>query len=257
MSGEYCWLISPGMGFHMRPWTRVLYPDDSTASGRELRFIQEFFLAACSLADLIRRPRRGNTSWHDFPGKVAIQMNDTHPAFVVPELMRILLDEAHLGWNEAWGLTRETLAYTNHTLLHSSRDIVIDPDSMFDCQIKRIHAEVAASRGWYSPYWHYEHEPETRRALDSILSGEFSPDEPGIFEPLRAALLDGGDYYMHLADLRSYLKADADLVELYDDRRRWAERAMLNIAASGKFSSDRSVAEYAAEIWRAQPCPAP
>src|SRR5512144_130895 len=97
--------------------TRVLYPDDSTSMGQALRFVQEFFLVACSLADLVRRFRRSNTEWSALPGKVAIQLNDTHPALAVPELMRILLDEARLGWDEAWDLTRQTLAYTNHTLL--------------------------------------------------------------------------------------------------------------------------------------------
>src|SRR5438128_12522932 len=97
--------------------TRVLYPDDSTTQGQELRFVQEYFLVACALADLIRRFRRSNSDWSALPEKVAIQLNDTHPALAVPELMRILLDEAHLGWDQAWDLTQRTLAYTNHTLL--------------------------------------------------------------------------------------------------------------------------------------------
>ena len=85
--------------------TRVLYPDDSTSMGQGLRFVQEYFLVACSLADLVRRFRRGNTDWSQFPEKAAIQLNDTHPAMAVPELMRILLDDAHLGWDEAWDIT--------------------------------------------------------------------------------------------------------------------------------------------------------
>ena len=97
--------------------TRVLYPDDSTNMGRALRFVQEYFLVACSLADLIRRFRRSNGDWNELPAKLAIQLNDTHPAMAVPELMRILLDEGRLGWDVAWDLTRKTLAYTNHTLL--------------------------------------------------------------------------------------------------------------------------------------------
>ena len=76
--------------------TRVLYPDDSTSKGQGLRFLQEYFLVACSLADIVRRYRRGNTHWSGLADKVAIQLNDTHPAMAVPELMRILLDEAHL-----------------------------------------------------------------------------------------------------------------------------------------------------------------
>src|SRR5262245_34371083 len=97
--------------------TRVLYPDDSTSMGQALRFVQEYFLVACSLADLVRRFRRSNADWSALPGKVAIQLNDTHPSLAVPELMRILLDEAGLGWGQAWDFTRQTLAYTNHTLL--------------------------------------------------------------------------------------------------------------------------------------------
>jgi len=97
--------------------TRVLYPDDSTSMGEALRFVQEYFLVACSLTDLVRRFRRGNADWNTFPDKVAIQLNDTHPTMAVPELMRILLDDAHLGWDQAWDLTQRALAYTNHTLL--------------------------------------------------------------------------------------------------------------------------------------------
>lgn len=97
--------------------TRVLYPDDSTSQGQGLRFVQEYFLVACSLADLVRRFRRTNDDWRMLADKVAVQLNDTHPAMAVPELMRILLDAAHLGWDEAWQITQSALAYTNHTLL--------------------------------------------------------------------------------------------------------------------------------------------
>src|SRR5271169_1339060 len=97
--------------------TRVLYPDDSTERGQRLRFVQEYFLVACSLGDLVRRFRHSNADWDTFPEKVAIQLNDTHPTTAVPELMRLLLDDAHLGWDQAWDITQRTLAYTNHTLL--------------------------------------------------------------------------------------------------------------------------------------------
>jgi starch phosphorylase len=97
--------------------TRVLYPDDSTLAGQALRFVQQYFLVSCSLADIVARFRRNNDAWSALPDKVAIQLNDTHPAMAVAELMRILLDQAHLGWDEAWDLTVRTLAYTNHTLL--------------------------------------------------------------------------------------------------------------------------------------------
>jgi starch phosphorylase len=546
--------------------TRVLYPDDSTSLGKGLRFVQEYFLVACSLADLIRRFRRTN-DWSALPAKVAIQLNDTHPALAVPELLRILLDEAGLGWDHAWDLTRSSLAYTNHTLLpealekwplaifedllprhleiiheinrrllddvrrrypgddgraartslieegpeklvrmanvaivgsHSTNGVAaihsellrsttvkdlaelfperfgnktngvtprrwlllanpalaktitecigegwitdlsrleelkplaedaafreafrgtkraaksafaqwlstslgwkVDPDTIFDSQIKRIHEykrqllnalrivvlynrlrtnpglavpprtfffagkaapayhlakviikfinnlaavvdgdpavrgrikvvflpeycvtqaerlipasdvsnqistagyeasgtsnmkfmmngaltlgtrdgatiemaeeageenfflfgltaeEVAASRPWYSPRWHYDNEPEVRAALDLIFSNHFSRTEPGIFEPLREVLL-GRDHYMHLADLGSYLEADRNLCDLYADPDAWARKAILNVASSGKFSSDRTIAQYAAEIWDVTPCP--
>ena len=548
--------------------TRVLYPDDSTSMGQALRFIQEYFLVACSLADLVRRFRRRNGDWSALPEKVAIQLNDTHPSLAVPELMRILLDNAHLPWDQAWDLTRRALAYTNHTLLpealekwpvawfelllprhleivyeinrrlldevrarypggdgrvarvslieegpsrhvrmanlaivgsHSTNGVAaihsnllrtvtvkdlaemfpdrfnnktngvtprrwlllanpalaramsgaigdgwvtdlgrlaklapladdksfrdafrrakreaksefaewiaatcgetVDPDTIFDSQVKRIHAykrqllnalrivvlynrlranpklemaprtfffagkaapayhlaklviklinnlagtldgdpavggrlkvvflpdycvsqaehlipasdvsnqistagyeasgtsnmkfmmngaltlgtrdgatiemaeeggeenfflfgltaqQVADSRGWYSPHWHYDNEPETRAALDLIFSDHFSRNEPGVFAPLRDTLLTGGDHYMHLADLTSYLEADRRLCELYADPDVWARKAILNVAGSGKFSSDRTIAEYAADIWKAKPCP--
>jgi starch phosphorylase len=548
--------------------TRVLYPDDSTIRGQGLRFVQEYFLVACSLADLVRRFRRTNGDWNALPDKVAIQLNDTHPAVAVPELMRILLDEVRLGWDQAWDLTRRTLAYTNHTLLpealekwplawfeillprhleiifeinrrlldavqrrfpgdegrvvrtslveegpskhvrmanlaivgsHSTNGVAaihsallrtvtvkdlaemfperfsnktngvtprrwlqlanpaltrliteaigeawitdlgelarlkplaedrgfreafgaakraaksafadwlrstsgqtVDRLTIFDSQVKRIHEykrqllnalrivvlynrlrekptlemtprtflfagkaapayhlakliikllnnlaatidadpvvrgrlkvvflpeycvslaerlipatdvsnqistagyeasgtsnmkfmmngaltigtrdgatiemaqeageenfflfgltakQVAGSRGWYNPHWHYDNQPEIRAALDLIFSDHFSRDEPGIFSPMRETLLTHGDYYMHLADLASYLQADANLCALYADPDAWARKAILNVASSGKFSSDRTIAEYATDIWHVKPCP--
>ncbi|HMD06493.1 MAG TPA: glycogen/starch/alpha-glucan phosphorylase, partial [Candidatus Acidoferrum sp.] len=550
--------------------TRVLYPDDSDFRGQALRLLQEYFLVACSLADAVRRFQRSNSDWRLFAEKVAIQMNDTHPALSVPELMRILVDQEHLGWDEAWDITQKTLAYTNHTLLpealekwpvawfeemlprqfeiiyeinrrflgdvrrqfpgdedriqrvslieegvgkkvrmanlavvgsHSTNGVaaihsdllrkttlkdlteiyperfnnktngvtprrwlllcnpelsrlitdaigdgwisdlselsklkafvadkgfcddflkakrsakrkfcdwlrwstgqVLDPDANFDSQVKRIHEykrqllnalrivvlynrlredpgldmyprtfffagkaapayklakliikfinnlagtidgdpavrgrlkvvflpeycvslaehlipasdvsnqistagyeasgtsnmkfmmngaltigtrdgatiemaaeageenfflfgltaeQVIGSRAWYNPNWHYEHEPETRNALDLIFSDYFSRNEPGVFAPLRDMLLTHGDHYMHLADLKSYLEADEQLRALYADPDEWARKAILNVAGSGKFSSDRTIAEYAAEIWNVQPCPVP
>jgi starch phosphorylase len=549
--------------------TRVLYPDDSDFRGQALRLLQEYFLVACSLADAVRRFRHGNLDWHSFPEKAAFQMNDTHPALAVPELMRILVDQEQLGWDDAWGITQNTLAYTNHTLLpealekwpvawfgdllprqleviheinrrflgdvrrlfpadegrvqrvslieegaarkvrmahlavvgshsingvaqiHSNllrettlKDLaeiyperfnnktngvtprrwlllcnpglsqlithaigsgwigdlselsklkafvadkafrddfwkakrsakqkfcdwfkwstgqVLDPDAIFDCQIKRIHEykrqllnavrivvlynrlrqnpdldmqprifffagkaapayrlakliikfinnlagtidgdpavrgrlkvvflpeycvslaehlipasdvsnqistagyeasgtsnmkfmmngaltigtrdgatiemaaeageenfflfgltakEVADSRGWYNPQWHYEHEPETREALNLIFSDYFSRNEPEVFAPFRDMLLTH-DHYMHLADLKSYLNADERLHASYADPDEWASKAILNVAGSGKFSSDRTIGEYATEIWNVQACPVP
>jgi starch phosphorylase len=550
--------------------TRVLYPDDSTSKGQALRFVQEYFLVACSLADIVRRFRVNNQDWNAFPDKVAIQLNDTHPTMSVPELMRILLDDAHLGWDQAWDITLRTLAYTNHTLLpealekwpvewfqrvaprlleiiyeinrrllddvrkkypgdegkvsrisliedgpvhrvrmanlaivgsHSTNGVAaihskllrtmtvkdlaemfpqrfnnktngvtprrwlllcnpplarsitdaigdgwitdlsqlsklkpladdkafraaflkaqhemksqfaswlkatsgvtVDPQNIFDSQVKRIHEykrqllnclrivvlynrlrenpnlsmpprtfffagkaapayqlakliikfinnlagtidgdpavkgrlqvqflpdyrvslaeriipasdvsnqistagyeasgtsnmkfmmngaltigtrdgatiemaeeagednlflfgltaqQVADSRGWYNPHWHYDHDPETRAALDMISSDYFSRYEPGIFAPLRDTLLTNGDFYMHLADLKSYLDADKRLCDLYANPDAWARKAIWNVASSGKFSSDRSISEYTSDIWKVAPCPVP
>src|SRR4029077_16980655 len=115
--------------------------------------------------------------------------------------------------------------------------------------------QVLNSRGRYSPVWHYENEPETRAALDLIFNDHFSRDELGIFTPIRETLLERGDYYMHLADLTSYAQAQQRLGELYADQDAWTRKAIINVASSGKFSSDRTIAEYAAGIWNATPCP--
>lgn len=548
--------------------TRVLYPDDSTQRGRSLRFLQEYFLVRCSLADIIARFRRRGNDWSVLPDKVAIQLNDTHPAMAVPELMRILLDEAKLSWDNAWDLTTRTLAYTNHTLLpealekwpvelfeallprhleiifevnrrflndfqlkhpedssrlrqvslieegnerkvrmahlaivgsHSTNgvaeihskllrtktvpefaelfperfnnktngvtprrwllqanpnlahlitetvgagwetntallrkidplakeaefqarflaakrsaktrfvdwikktaDISLDPDTLFDVQIKRIHEykrqllnaiqvviwynrlletpnldvpprtvlfagkaapayhlakviiklitsiarvvnsnpmmrnklqvaflpnysctlaeylipasdvseqistagfeasgtsnmkfmmngaitlgtrdganieiaeevgeenafmfgltsdQVLNNRALYNPHWHYENEPETKAALDMIFGNYFSADEPGIFEPIRETLLTKGDYFMHLADLTEYVSTQSMVAKLFQTQNAWAEKAIHNVARSGKFSSDRTIEQYAHEIWDVKPCP--
>ena len=117
--------------------------------------------------------------------------------------------------------------------------------------------QVAASRSSYDPRWHYDNEPETRAALDLIFSDYFSRNEPGVFAPLRDILLTSGDYYMHLADLSSYCQAQEAAGALYANPGQWARKAILNIASSGKFSSDRTIAEYAREIWKVEPCPIP
>ncbi len=550
--------------------TRVLYPDDSTVAGQALRFLQEYFLVCSSLGDIAARFRRTNADWHALPDKVAIQLNDTHPAMAVAELMRILMDTASLGWDDAWNLTVRTLGYTNHTLLpealekwpvrffelvcprlleiifeinrrflddvrqrfpgddarmgrmslieeaparqvrmanlaivgtHSINGVarihsdllrrhvvsdfaemfpdrfnnktngvtprrwlltanpplakfiteaigdgwvtdmsklrkllpladdaafrarfrqanqvakdrfaawlkastgqIVDPTTIFDSQIKRIHEykrqllnalhiiilynrlraspdsagprrtcffagkaapayklakliikfinniaaavdadpvtrkhlqvvflpnynvtlaerlipatdiseqistagyeasgtsnmkfmmngaltigtrdgatiemaeeageenfflfglsaeEVADSRSWYHPQWHMDHEPATRQAIEQIQANHFSPNEPGIFTPILDALLVRGDFYMHLADLTSYTETHERIGKLYADAEAWSRKAIINIACSGKFSSDRTIQEYCREIWHAEPCPVP
>jgi len=98
---------------------------------------------------------------------------------------------------------------------------------------------------------------EARAALDLIFSNHFSRYEPGVFEPLRETLLTHGDHFMHLADLKAYLEADRQLLALYARPDEWARKAVVNIASSGRFSSDRTIAEYASEIWDVKPCPVP
>ncbi|HEY6253966.1 MAG TPA: glycogen/starch/alpha-glucan family phosphorylase, partial [Candidatus Angelobacter sp.] len=97
--------------------SRVLYPSDSVMSGKELRLLQEYFLVACSLQDIVRKYQAGHSGFDDFPAKVAVQMNDTHPSLCVAELMRLLVDEHEISWERAWQITQATLGYTNHTLL--------------------------------------------------------------------------------------------------------------------------------------------
>src|SRR5918997_1739315 len=97
--------------------SKVLYPSDSVKAGRELRLVQEYFLVSCALRDIIRRYTANHSSFDDFPAKVAIQLNDTHPALAVAELMRMLIDEQELPWKSAWEITQATMGYTNHTLL--------------------------------------------------------------------------------------------------------------------------------------------
>jgi len=113
--------------------------------------------------------------------------------------------------------------------------------------------QVNETRGWYNPQWHYDNDPETRAALDLIAANHFSENEPGVFNPILDALLQG-DHYLHLADLKSYSDAHARLGELYADQEAWCRKAVLNIATSGKFSSDRTISEYARAIWHAEPC---
>jgi starch phosphorylase len=115
--------------------------------------------------------------------------------------------------------------------------------------------QVVNNRAWYSPYWHYEHEPEVRAALDLVFSDHFSPNEQGVFEPLRRLLLNDGDYYMHLADLTSYVAATKSVESLYLDPEAWTHKAILNVAHAGKFSSDRTIHEYANDIWHVGACP--
>ena len=97
--------------------SKILYPSDAGAAGRELRLLQEYFFVACAVRDIARRFFGRGEDAHDFPSRVAIQLNDTHPALAVAELMRLFIDQQELSWESAWEITRATVAYTNHTLM--------------------------------------------------------------------------------------------------------------------------------------------
>ena len=105
---------------HSENVSRVLYPDDSTPSGRELRLHQEYFFVSASVQDLLRRYLRQHSTFDELSAKVSIHLNDTHPVLAIPELMRLLLDEHHLPWADAWRLCQGVFSYTNHTLMHEA-----------------------------------------------------------------------------------------------------------------------------------------
>jgi starch phosphorylase len=120
--------------------SKVLYPNDETEAGKELRLIQQYFFSACSLKDIIRRYKRAHgDNWSRVSSQVVIQLNDTHPAIAIPELMRILLDRAELDWDTAWEISSKTFAYTNHTLLPEALEKW--PARMFEKILPR-HLEI-------------------------------------------------------------------------------------------------------------------
>lgn len=97
--------------------TEVLYPDDSNYEGRLLRVQQEYFFSSAGVQSIVRYFKQLKLDWSLFPDKIAIHINDTHPTLAIPELMRILLDEEELTWDQAWEITKKTVSYTNHTIL--------------------------------------------------------------------------------------------------------------------------------------------
>ena len=128
----------------------------------------------------------------------------------------------------------------------------VGPENFFLFGLKAEEVEEQRRSG-YDPFRFYESDPELKRALDQIASGRFSPGEPRLFAPIADALLRGGDYFLVLADYRSYVDTQAKVDELYSDKDQWTRRTILNTANMGKFSSDRAVMEYAREIWHVQP----
>ena len=117
--------------------TRYLYPDDSTYDGRRMRLIQEYFMTSAGVQSIVRHYKKTGMDIHDFGQKIAIHINDTHPAVAVAELMRILVDEEGLEWNEAWVITRSTIAYTNHTIMPEALEKW--PVDMFRTLLPRVY----------------------------------------------------------------------------------------------------------------------
>ena len=109
--------------------------------------------------------------------------------------------------------------------------------------------EIAAERSTYNPWTFYHSSPSVRGVVDALTSNRFSADEPGLFQPIVASLLEQGDFYFNLADFDSYVAAQERVSGDFQNPSLWAEKAILNVARSGKFTSDRTVAEYAREIW--------
>ena len=127
--------------------TKFLYPDDSTYDGRRMRLIQEYFLVSAGVQSIVRHYKKAGLNIHDFAKKIAIHINDTHPALCVAELMRILVDEEGLEWNEAWAITKNTMAYTNHTIMPEALEKW--PVEMFKTLLPRIYMIVdEINRRW-------------------------------------------------------------------------------------------------------------
>ncbi|MBR1920967.1 MAG: glycogen/starch/alpha-glucan phosphorylase, partial [Kiritimatiellae bacterium] len=161
--------------------TKVLYPNDNTMQGKELRLRQQYFFVACSLRDILRRFRQTNDSWDALPDKVFIQLNDTHPTLVIPELMRVLVDLEGLEWDKAWDLTRRSTGYTNHTILQEALEKW--PIPMMERLLPR-HLQII-----------YE--------INGRFLQEISSRYPGDIKKLqRMSLVDeGGERYVRMANL--------------------------------------------------------
>ena len=120
--------------------TRYLYPDDSTWDGRKMRLIQEYFMTSAGVQSIVRHYKKTGMKIKDLSQKIAIHINDTHPAVAVPELMRILLDEEGLEWSEAWAITKNTIAYTNHTIMPEALETW--PMDMFKELLPRVYMVI-------------------------------------------------------------------------------------------------------------------
>ncbi len=299
--------------------SKVLYPSDAVIANKELRLVQEYFLVACAVRDIVRRFQRNHSTFREFSSKVAIQLNDTHPALAVVELMRILVDEKELSWDDAWEVTQKTFGYTNHTLSSEALEkwptalleyvlprhlpdyrvslaekIIpasdlseqistagteasgtgsmkmalngavtigtfdganieileeVGHENIFLFGLKAAELQAMRQQKSYCPQDYYDRYPRLKRVTDTFLSHLFCPQEPDLFAWIFRSLLDESDEHFHLADLPAYLAAQEEVAETFRDRDRWAHMAILNVARIGRFSSDRTVTQYANDIW--------
>ncbi len=200
---------------HSENISKVLYPNDVTPQGKELRLKQQYFFVACSLNDIIRRFRLKNEDWDQFPQKVAIQLNDTHPVVAVPELMRILMDTHHLGWDQAWNITRNTFAYTCHTLLPEALEKW--PVNLFGNLLPR-HLEII-----YEINRHFLDEVRERFPADKDRIARMSLIEEGPVRQVRMAHLATVSSFAinGVAELQSRLLVERtlrDFVEMWPER---------------------------------------
>jgi starch phosphorylase len=161
--------------------SKVLYPSDMTERGKELRFKQEYFFVAASIQDILARFRKSHDNWDMLPERVAVQLNDTHPAMVVAELMRVLVDEHQVEWRRAWGLTRRCCAYTNHTLM--SEALETWPVDLFERILPR-HIEII-----FQINHEFLQEVRHRHPGDSDLLGRVSIIGEGVEKRVRMAHL--------------------------------------------------------------------
>jgi glycogen phosphorylase len=195
--------------------TKVVYPNDNNPQGRELRLKQEYFFASCSLQDIMRRFRSFNGGYEELPDKAVIQLNDTHPAIGIAELMRLLLDEQPVEWARAWAITRRTFAYTNHTLMPEALETW--PASLFERVLPR-HLEII-----YEINQRFLEEVQARFPGDPGRIGRMSIIEEGPERMIRMAYLASvGSFSINgVAELHSRLLHELVLHDFYE---MWPEK---------------------------------
>jgi starch phosphorylase len=190
--------------------SKVLYPNDHTDEGKELRLKQQYFFVACSIADLISDFKRKHRDFRLLPERAAIQLNDTHPAIAVAELMRVLIDQEHLEWDVAWEITQHSIAYTNHTLLPEALEKW--PVRMFERMLPR-HLMII-----YEINQRFMRDVSTRYTNDVARMARMSIIEEGPVKQVRMAHLAtlGSHSINGVAALHTELVKNELLVDFYD-----------------------------------------